>query len=294
MTGRVALVTGAARGIGAATTKLLAGQGYSVLALDWCAGDERPAGAGASAIPYRMPTTADLDEVVNDAARSVPMITGTFHPHDVKSAGDHGSGASEVVPYVADVRDRAALEAAVAYTVQRWGRLDVAVAAAAVLLGGRPLWETPPAELETLWEIDVLGVWNTAAATVPAMLANPEPAGCRFVAVASVAAGHGLFRLAGYNAAKHAVVGIVKGLAADLVGTGVTAAAVSPGSTRTEMLTHTASIYELEDLDVFAEHQLSRRLLEPAEIAAAIAFCCSRAGAAVNGSVIEATDGFTG
>lgn len=289
MTGRVALVTGAARGIGAATTKLLAGQGYSVLALDWCAGDDPP-----SNVPYQMPTTADLEEVANDAARNVPMITGTLHPYDVKDAGDHGNGGSEVVPCVADVRDRTALEAAVADAVQRWGRLDVAVAAAAVMLGGSPLWETPPSELETLWEIDVLGVWNTAAAAVPAMLANPEPQGCRFVAVASAAAGHGLFRLAGYNTAKHAVVGIVKGLAADLVGTGVTAAAVSPGSTRTEMLTHTASIYELDDPAEFADHQLTRRLLEPEEIAAAIAFCCSREGAAVNGSVIEAQDGFPG
>jgi SDR family mycofactocin-dependent oxidoreductase len=264
MTGRVALVTGAARGIGAATTRLLASQGYSVLALDWCAGDDPQA-----TVPYRMPATADLEEVAMDAS-------------------------DEVVPYVADVRDRAALEAAVADAVQRWGHLDAAVAAAAVLLGGSPLWETPRDELQTLWDIDVLGVWNTAAAAVPAMLVNPDPHGCRFVAVASAAASHGLFRLAGYNAAKHAVVGIVKGLAADLVGTGITAAAVSPGSTRTEMLTHTASIYELEDPGMFAEHQLSRRLLEPEEIAAAIAFCCSREGAAVNGSVIEAQDGFPG
>jgi SDR family mycofactocin-dependent oxidoreductase len=284
MTSRVALVTGAARGIGAATVRTLADQGYSVLALDWCAGDDppRPVSAGASTVheshtrlrgtptvPYRMPTTADLEEVAKDA-------------------GD------EVVPCVADVRDRTALETAVADAVQRWGRLDVAIAAAALMMGGRPLWETPAAEMETLWEINVLGVWNTAAAAVPAMLANPDPRGCRFVAVASAAAGRGLFRLAGYNAAKHAVVGIVKGLAADLVGTGVTAAAVSPGSTRTEMLTHTASIYELDNPDEFADHQLMRRLLEPEEIAAAIAFCCSREGAAVNGSVIEAQDGFPG
>ncbi|MFW6203523.1 MAG: mycofactocin-coupled SDR family oxidoreductase [Actinomycetota bacterium] len=263
MSGRVALVTGAARGIGAATVRLLAGQGYSVLALDWCAGDDPP-----STVPYRQPTTADLQQVAREAG--------------------------DVVPYVADVRDRAALEAAVADAVQRWGRLDVAVAAAAVMLGGRPLWETPPADLATLWGIDALGVWNTAAAAVPAMLANPEPHGCRFVAVASAAGSHGLFRLAGYSAAKHAVVGIVKGLAADLVGTGVTAAAVSPGATRTEMLTHTASIYELERPDEFGEHHLMRRLLEPEEIAAAIGFCCSREGAAVNGSVLEAQDGFPG
>jgi SDR family mycofactocin-dependent oxidoreductase len=262
MTDRVALVTGAARGIGAATVRLLAGRGYKVVALDWCAGDDRP-----PFVPYPLPTTADLHQVAKD------------------------TGAS-VVPYVADVRDRAALEAAVAETVDRWGRLDVAVAAAAVMLGGQPLWETSPQELQTLWDIDVVGVWNTAAAAVPAMLAGPDPHGCRFVAVASAAGSHGLFRLAGYNAAKHAVIGLVKGLAADLVGTGVTAAAVSPGSTRTDMLSHTATLYDLEHPGEFAAQQLVQRLLEPEEIAAAIAFCCSREGAVVNGSVVQAHGGF--
>jgi SDR family mycofactocin-dependent oxidoreductase len=172
------------------------------------------------------------------------------------------------------------------------GRLDVAVAAAAVMLGGRPLWETPAAELQTLWDIDVVGVWNTAAASIPAMLAGPDPHGCRFVAVASAAGSHGLFRLAGYNTAKHAVVGLVKGLAADLVGTGVTATAVSPGSTRTDMLAHTATIYDLDDPLEFGTRQLVQRLLEPEEIAAAIAFCCSPEGAVVNGSVVQAHGGF--
>ena len=264
MTGRVALVTGAARGIGAATVHRLASHGYAVLALDWCAGD-----APSSNAPYAMPTRADLDRVVRTAGGTVQ-------------------------PFVADVRDVAALEAAVSEAVRRWGRLDAAVAAAAVMMGGRPLWETPSSEFQTLWDIDFVGVWNTAAAAVPAMLAGPDPQGCRFVAVASAAGSHGLYRLAGYNAAKHAVVGLVKGLAADLVGTGVTAAAVSPGSTRTPMLDATAALYDLADPTDLAAHQLLRRLLEPDEVAAAIGFCCSLEGAVVNGSVISADGGFPG
>ncbi len=76
------------------------------------------------------------------------------------------------------------------------------------------------------------------------MLAGPDPGGCRFVAVASAAGERGLFQLAGYTASKHAVVGIVRGLAADLVGTGVTAVAVVPGSTDTPMLAATADLYD--------------------------------------------------
>jgi NAD(P)-dependent dehydrogenase (short-subunit alcohol dehydrogenase family) len=110
--------------------------------------------------------------------------------------------------------------------------------------------------------------------------------------VASAAGTRGLYRLGGYGIVKHAVVGLVKGLAADLVGTGVTAAAVSPGSTRTEMLTASADIYSLGTRDELAQHQLVKRLLDPDEVAAAIAFCCSLEGALVNGSVLHADGGF--
>lgn len=250
---RVALVTGAARGIGAATVARLVADGYRVVALDSCEGPP-------------LASRVDLDAVAS-------------------AYGDL------VLPYVADVRDRQALAEAVAATLERWQRLDVAVAAAAVIRGGQPLWETPEQDLDTLWDVAAKGVWNTAAVTVPVMLAGPDPAGCRFVAVASAAGTHGLFHLAAYNAAKHAVVGMVKGLAADLVATGVTACAVSPGSTDTTMLRATADLYGVSAEDL-AARQLIRRALDPAEVAAAIAFCASPAGGVVNGSVLHADGGF--
>ncbi|MFF4777975.1 mycofactocin-coupled SDR family oxidoreductase [Microtetraspora fusca] len=264
---RVALVTGAARGIGADTVRALCRQGYRVVAVDWCAGGAGP--ARASGADYPQPEVAAL-HALRDA-----------HP-------------GQVAAVVADVRDRAALEAAAALAVERFGRLDAAVAAAAVIAGGRPLWETPDPELRTLWEIDVLGVWNTAAATVPRMLGGPDPGGCRFVAVASAAGTRGLFHLAGYGMAKHAVIGLVRGLAADLAGTGVTAVAVSPGSTRTAMLAATAALYGIDDVESFASSQLNGRLIEPSEIAELIAFHCSRAGGVANGSVVSAEGGFRG
>jgi SDR family mycofactocin-dependent oxidoreductase len=257
---RVALVAGAARGIGAAVVRRLVADGCHVTAVDWCLGDDAPT---------RYP----------QASRG-----------DLQALADAHPGRIEQV--IADVRDRSALAAAADQTTERWGRLDVAVAAAAVMAGGQPLWETPDAELGLLWDVDARGVWNTAAVTVPHMLAGPDPAGCRFVAVASAAGTHGLFRLAAYNAAKHAVVGMVKGLAADLVGSGVTAAAVSPGSTRTRMLEATAVLYELPHADAFADTQLVRRVLDPDEVAAAVGFCASREGGVVNGTVLHADGGF--
>lgn len=260
----VALVTGAARGIGAATTRRLLSQGWRVVAVDSCAGD-----TGNTGLTYGLATPEDLAAVVSG----------------------HGGDA---IGAVVDVRDRQGLQQVVDDAVGRWGRLDAAVAAAAVILGGTSLWEAPAEEFDLLWDVDVRGVWNTAAATVPAMLAGPDPGRCRFVAVASAAGDHGLFHLAGYTVVKHAVVGLVKGLAADLVGTGVTAVAVSPGSTRTEMLTATAGLYNLTDPAELAGSQLIRRLIEPEEMAATIAFCCSAEGAVLNGGVLHADGGFTG
>ncbi len=262
--GRVALVTGAARGIGAATVDQLCKDGYRVIAVDIADTSTTPDG-----VAYPLATAHDLDAV---AAR---------HP-------------DAVIPVIADVRDLDALHAAASLAVERFGRLDAAVAAAAVIIGGKPLWETPTAHLQTLLDVDVIGVWNTAAATIPHMLNGIDPHGCRFVAVASAAGTHGLFRLAGYNVAKHAVIGLVRGLAADLVGTGVTAVAVSPGSTDTQMLQATADIYGLQTADSFIASSPLRRILKPEELAETISFCCSRTGAVLNGSVVSASGGFVG
>lgn len=260
---RVALVTGAARGIGAATVAELCRQGYSVAAVDVCSGGLVPPGVG-----YPMANREQLEAV----ARGFP---------------------GRVLALEADVRDREALKSAVDATMVEFGRLDAVVAAAGVVVGGLPQWETPEEHLDTLFDVNVRGVWNLATVTVPVMLAGTMPSECRFVAVASAAGERGLFKLAGYVASKHAVIGIVRGLAADLVGTGMAAIAVAPGSTDTPMLAATADLYDSTPQQL-AEHQGIRRLIAPDEIAATIALCCSPAGAALNGSVIRADGGFTG
>ena len=260
---RVALVTGAARGIGAATVDELCRRGYGVAAVDCCAGEDVPPGVG-----YPLARPADLAAV----AQRWP---------------------DQVRPIEADVRDPEAVRRAVEATIERFGRLDAAVAAAGVVIGGQSQWETPDAHLATLLDVNVVGVWNTAAAVVPALLASPDPSGGRFIAIASVAGQRGLFHLAGYTASKHAVIGIVRGLAADLAGTGVTAVAVAPGSTDTAMVAATAELYATTP-DELAAHQGIRRLLTPAEIAATVALCCSPEGAALHGSVVSADGGFAG
>ncbi|WP_236788565.1 mycofactocin-coupled SDR family oxidoreductase [Amycolatopsis sp. GM8] len=257
---RVALVTGAARGIGAAVVDRLAADGWQVVAADLA--------ADLPGVPYSLGRKEDLEAL----AKRWP---------------------GQVLDVVADAREQDQLTEAVALAEREFGGLDAAVGAAALMAGGKPLWETTDTEWDTLFDTGVRGVFNLARAAVPALLRRPEPRSGRFVALASAAAHKGLWHLAGYNAAKHAVVGLIKGLATDLRGTGVTATAVSPGSTRTAMLDASAALYDLADVEEFSQHQLVERLLEPEEVAAAVCWLCGEQSSAITGTVVHADGGFT-
>jgi SDR family mycofactocin-dependent oxidoreductase len=255
---RVALVTGAARGIGAATVAALAADGWRVVAADRCAGDP--------ALPYALGTRAELDRVV-------------------------ASAAGRAVAVEADVRDPEALAAAVRLAEERWGGLDAAVAAAGVIAGGVPAWQVPGGQERAVLDVDLGGVLNLARVAVPAMLRRPEPRHGRFLAVASAAATRGLPMLAAYCAAKAGVAGFVRALAAELGGTGVTANAVSPGSTETPILDESARLYGLPSAGAFAAQQPLGRLVSPAEVAAVLAFLAGDGASAMTGAVVPVDGG---
>ena len=259
MTHRVALVTGAARGIGAATVTALAADGWRVVAVDRCADDP--------ALPYPLGSRGDLDRVV-------------------AAAGDVVAVAA-----VADTRDPDALAAAVRLAEERWGGLDAAVAAAGVIAGGVPAWQVPPEQEQAVLDIDLGGVLTLARVAVPALLRRPEPRRGRFLAVASAAATRGLPMLAAYCAAKAGVAGFVRALAAELGGTGVTANAVSPGSTATPLLDESARLYGLPAAGAFAAQQPLGRLLSPAEVAAVIAFLAGDGADAMTGAIVPVDGG---
>jgi SDR family mycofactocin-dependent oxidoreductase len=255
----VALVTGAARGIGAATVRTLAATGWYVLAVDRAADD--------SALPYPLATTADLDEVV--------------------------ASADGVVGHVADVRDCEALANAVAEAEARWGGLDVAIACAGVIAGGVPQWEVPADQEQAVLDVNLRGTLNLARAAVPALLRRPAPRSGRFLAVTSAAATRGLPLLAAYCAAKAGVAGLIRALAVELGASGVTANAVSPGSTATRILDESARLYQLTDVSGFAVQQPLGRLLDPAEIAAVLAFLAGPGGSALTGAVVPVDGGLS-
>lgn len=262
----VALVTGAARGIGAATVIGLAQAGFAVVAVDRCSDDPR--------LPYAMGTRAELDGVVGRA-----------------QALAHGPG--QILAVAADVCDPVELAAAVAAAESAYGGLDVIVAAAGVIAGGVPQWELPADAEHAVLDACLHGVLVTARVGIPALLRRAPPRQGRFIAVASAAATLGLPRLAAYCAAKAGVVGLVNALAAELRATGITANAVSPGSTDTAILRESARLYGLPGSASFAMQQPIERLLEPHEIAAMIVWLAGPGGAAVTGATLPVDGGLS-
>jgi SDR family mycofactocin-dependent oxidoreductase len=261
---RVALVTGAARGIGAATVRALAADGWAVVAIDRAQDDPR--------LPYPLGTAAELDAVVREAGA-------------LTSSPDH------VVGVVADACDLAAMAEAVRRAEETFGGLDAMIAVAGVIAGGVPLWMMPAEQEEAVLDVDLRSVLVAARVGIPALLRRPAPREGRFLAVASAAATRGLPMLAAYCAAKAGVTGLVRALAAELRGTGVTANAVSPGSTNTPILDESARLYALESAEAFAAQQPLARLITAEEVAATLAWLAGPQSSAVTGAAVPVDGG---
>lgn len=255
----VAIVTGAARGIGAAIADALHADGHSLVLIDRCADDER--------LDYALATEAELQSVA-ERCGDAPVVIG-------------------------DVADVATNREAVTAALERFGGLDIAIASAGVMAGTVPAWEIDDDAWSAMFGTNVNGTMQLARAAIPSMLERPRPRSGRFVAISSSIALKATPSLAGYAASKAAVLSFVRSMAADLRGTGITANVIQPGSTDTDLLARSAKVYDLAEPSEFAVHHLNERLLEPSEIAAAVAWLCSDAAAAVTGTVLPVDGGMT-
>jgi len=269
MEGKVALVTGAARGQGRSHAVRLAQEGADVIAVDVC--------AQIASVPYPMATEADLAET----ARLVEQLD------------------RRVVTQVADVRDRGPLAAAVATGVAELGHLDVVVANAGIISLGAG---QPPAAFIDAVSVDLVGVINTVEAALPHL----RPGGS-IVCTGSMAAmfpgGAGSAPgPAGYSHAKRGVARLVHDLAQVLAPHNIRVNAVHPGNTNTEMLQNDAMYRQFRpDLEhptradaeggFGAMHKLPVNTLDPVDISEAVLYLASDAARYVTGQQLKVDAG---
>lgn len=214
--GRVALVTGAARGQGRAHALRLADDGADIITTDIC-------GPVSDSVTYPSATSAELAETVRGVEASGRKIL-----------------AREV-----DVRDLAAQQQIVAEGIERFGRLDVLVVNAGVLSWGR-LFEMSEEQWDTVIEVNLSGAWKTVRAAVPAMIEAGN--GGSIIMVSSVA---GLKATPGnghYSAAKHGMVGIANALALEVGEFGIRVNSIHPYSIDTPMIERDAMT------EIFTKH----------------------------------------
>ena len=201
--GKVAFVTGAARGQGRSHAVRLAEEGADIIAVDIC--DQ------IDTVHFKMATPADLAQTVQS----------------VEALG------RKIVSEVCDVRDRPALEQVVARGVAELGRLDIAVANAGIS-GAHTLADSTDEDWANVIGVNLTGVWNTARVAAPPILAGGR--GGSIILTGSFAASHGLPNLGPYTAAKHGVVGVMRTLASELGPSSIRVNVVSPGNVGTDML----------------------------------------------------------
>ncbi|WP_416563689.1 mycofactocin-coupled SDR family oxidoreductase [Nocardia testacea] len=202
VSGKVALVTGAARGIGRAQAVRLAEEGADIVALDLCGPVE------TVIIPPATPE--DLEQTVRAVEKT----------------------GARVVAATADVRDGAALRAAADRAVDELGGLDV-VCATAGITSSAPGLQLTEDQWRTMLDVNLTGVWQTCKATAPHLIAR---GGGSMILTSSIAGLRGLVGVAHYTAAKHGVVGLMRSLAQELAPHGIRVNSVHPTNVDTPMI----------------------------------------------------------
>ena len=201
-------------------------------------------------------------------------------------------GASGYV--IADVTDVNAVGKSIAEAVAARGPVDLLIANA----GGAdsaPFAKTTPDQFRHMFELNVMGVVHATQAVLGGMR---ERKSGRIVAVASTAGLKGYGYVSAYCAAKHAVVGLVRSLAAETASSGVTVNAVCPGYTDTELVQSSLANISAktgrsqdEALATMLKDSPLGRLVKPEEVAAAVLYLCSPEAAAVTGTTLVVAGG---
>jgi SDR family mycofactocin-dependent oxidoreductase len=211
LAGRVALITGAARGLGRSHALRLAEEGADIVAVDIC--------APVASVPYPATTPADLE-------RTVQLVS---------------SCGRQCLAIQADVRDYAMMEDVTAAALRDFGHLDIIVANAGIASFG-PVWELRPEQWQDMIAVNLTGAFNTIRPALPAMITAGS--GGSIILISSVAGLAAFPNVAHYNAAKHGVTGLMRSLSVELAQFGIRANSVHPTTADTPMV-HNQAFYSL-------------------------------------------------
>jgi SDR family mycofactocin-dependent oxidoreductase len=264
--GKVAFVTGAARGQGRSHAVRLASEGAAVIAIDI-------AGPVTTDNGYPSATLQDLEQ-------TRILLKETGQPHHVATA---------------DVRDSEALENVLAEALPQLGdRLDVVVANAGICNWNR-FWEISDDQWQTMLDVNLTGVWRTLRAAVGPMIAAGN--GGSIITVSSVAGIKSLPGQAHYSAAKHGVVGLTKTAAIELGEYGIRVNSIHPWGVNTSMLEDptTAAMLDAHPqyLSSFGAVLPALPVAEPADITDAVLWLAGPASRAVTGTQLTLDMGAT-
>jgi SDR family mycofactocin-dependent oxidoreductase len=251
--GRVALITGGARGQGRAHALALAAEGANVVLAD----APRPMN-----LTYPLGTEDDL----RSTAKEVEELGVLCHPIAV------------------DVRDADAVNAAVDETVSRLGSLDILVANAGVVSTG-PLDEVTDEVWHQLVDTNLTGVFHTLRAAVPVM--RRQRFG-RIVVTSSMGGRMGIPELGAYNATKWGVIGLAKSLALEVAKEGITVNVVCPTTTHTPMVQPAGGDDVPDDLvrRMMKGNPIPKPWIEPEDVSRGLLYLVTDPGV-VTGSVLE-------
>ncbi|WP_030251123.1 mycofactocin-coupled SDR family oxidoreductase [Streptomyces violens] len=270
LSGKTAVITGAARGLGRASALAFAREGADLVLLDIA--------QDLSGVPYPLGSASQL-EYTAQLCRELGV---------------------SVLARQTDVREMPEVETAVATAVERFGRIDVLVNNAGIAApSGKAAHEIDEDEWQLMIDVDLSGAWRTIRA-VGGLMAEQRSGS--IVNVASTAGLVGYRHFAGYVAAKHGLVGLTKAAALDYAPRKVRVNALCPGSVRDDsqvegrMLSEIARSLDVpvsEHEETFVQAQPMNALIEPDDIASAAVWLASDESRQVTGSVLTVDGGFT-
>lgn len=267
LSGRIALVTGASRGLGRAIARALGDAGADVVVTDLLMEGE----------------SADLEELT----RYSPLagyFAGRDHIQTRSTAEEISSRGTRGMAMKMDVTRLDEIEEVVREVESRWGTIDILVNNAGVMDNMATLQNQEPDRFDRDLRVNLSGAFYCIKAVWPAM---KEKGWGRIVNISSITGMTGAFAQPGYGASKAGLIGLTRTLAIEGAQKGITVNAILPGLIETEAV----KLHQPEMIEHMKMHTAMKRLGKPEEVASVVVFIASDMASYITGAAIPVTGG---